>query len=243
MANFRILILFFFCMVVMHGCSSNFHRFTPQPLNVSSSVYYGEAYASVWDATLAILEKYPILLADEALGIITTDYVPTISYENMLYSNIKKVTKYGYFAYTLFGHDNVAVVVSTEAGSPAYCHLFPGDIILNYNKEIIAQCDQFAFKVLRNSKTQHVSLTKKTFPSSFAQPIIMNSRMRLNLRIKKITNQKTQVKISIMEEQLEGRYDLSSGVLSVGTFKPTSNKGYKESLFYEILHMYFNETK
>ena len=205
--------------------------FSPNNIPIQHKIEFNSSYDKVWQAVLKALEQYPILKADKDLGIITTGYVNTVSCQNMFYKGRKKAKKFGYFVYKLFGNENFAIVVATEKGSPAYGKLFPKDIIINYDLVSIKQENYFKFKIYRNEKIYNILLKKKKFFTLFAEPLALNGRMKFNIRLKRINDTKTFLTAYIHEDQLEAFFHSDDRILSIGTFEPIRNDGYKELLF------------
>jgi hypothetical protein len=223
------------CLLLLSGCAAPYRAFTTDALPFENKITLDFSYDKVWDAVLDAFEKYPVLKADKNLGIITTDYVNTVSLQNMFYRGKGFLKKYGYFAYHLHGHDNFAVIAATEKKSPAHGNLFPGDIITNYNREKISRSSDYVFHVYREHTFRDVYLKKKRFYSSFSDVLALNGRMRFNIRLKKAGISKTVLLVNIYEEQLEAVFHGGDNVLSLGTFQSIGNDGYREMLFKHII--------
>jgi len=238
-------ILFFFLFILLYsGCSPHYKIYKQSAsLSPPEEIIYNRQYDDVWNTLQILLEKFPVLYSDFVSGIITTDYMPTYSYENMMYTGPLVVKKYGYFSYSFPLIDGYAIIVHTEEGSPAYGNLLPGDILVNYNKSKILESPEYLFKVKRRNDFREIILKKAEFKSNFGNTTVLQGKVRLNIRLKRTGKQKTHVKIFLIEEQAEVKYNPKTRAISIGESRQIATNGFKEILLKNILEDMLSKEK
>ncbi|RLB80733.1 MAG: hypothetical protein DRH17_11195 [Deltaproteobacteria bacterium] len=205
-------------LFVLTGCATAPQLIKNEPYNHKISRVFNSDFEHTWATIIKVMEAYPITTIEKDSGILLTDWVQGTSplYLRKLFVPLaQRVTKKAVGIYFAQLSPNVVYIVHALENGPAYeSGIRSQDIIVSCNGKQVRKTTDFQlavsgktkFTVLRpgtNTLIQfEVQPRKITFDYAY---VPIKTRYKLNVRVTKVSQDTTEVKIINYEEADFGR--------------------------------------
>lgn len=197
------------------GCATGPQLIVNNAYNYKTSRVFNSDFNSTWSAVIKVMEAYPIVTIEKDSGILITDWVQGSSplYMRKVFIPLtQRKTKRAIGIYCTQLTPNVVYIVYVLKNSPAYqAGVRAQDIVVSCNGKRVkkaielARCcsesDTVNLVVLRYGSNKPLKLHVKPKKMRFGYTYIpVKTRYKLNIRVSKISETKTEVKVINYEE-------------------------------------------
>jgi hypothetical protein len=209
------LILIALISTALTGCATAPEWIRNDPYDYKIQTTFNADFETTWSAIIRALEAHPITTIEKASGILLTDWVQGNSplYLRKIFVPIlQRETKRAAGIYLAQLTPNIVYVAYALEDAPAYqAGMRSLDIVLDINGEVVTKVadfsrimgasDQIIVRVNRYGKDQPLTFTIVPQEINFSHSYIpVATKYKLNVRVSKIAEDKTEVKVINYEE-------------------------------------------